>query len=725
MRSLSLLFVAVLALLAVTQAIPGCSFGNLDFSSIGNTDLYFYGSWTYVLRLCGSVSDSICLADTTTINSMLCQRRNNTVDNAWNLMTWNQNNGVWGADGTAVTYQLATGETCNAAITTPRSTTIRLQCNLAATTPYISSVTEPSTCQYQVILQTSLACTTNVACGFLGIDISPIFPNGNDLSYSTTTGTPYTWFLNMCGAVRDSGCRNDSTTANSMICQRRVDGADAYGIATYNQSAVTWSLVRSGANAGLSAISRTGEYCGAISANRVSHIKLVCDRSLASTGSYIAGITETSTCNYEVTVYTPHTCSFLPASTGTSNGVTSSWWPDTSSSCVFTPTNNPRRVLDFSSLKNSNDLVYEGFVGGNYYNVYFHLCGVVRDPQCLNDSTTYNSMICQASITNSRDNWALGTFSPNSMIWAELPYGAQYYQQTGEFCGAIQRSIVVEFRCKSSATRPVIVSAGEPSTCSYVMLIETNLVCNGTNEPVPTSNEEPLYRNCVYQLGTKQYDFKTINPANNEDLSIFVNTSASSQYNVYLKMCSIVKNIRCRSDTTSQKAMVCQQQLGLGDSYSIADYVENNMIWGQVPGEQKIRLKMINGEDCGSNKKRTLSIDFICDTRYSQPTILSFVEPLTCEYKMVVAANNILCKFDPSNPDGEGSSSSDNMNGGMVALIVIVIILGLILIIAACAAWRYYDRPTSYQKDSFEKNVEMQQSGEAQSYEHEASQSTV
>jgi hypothetical protein len=725
MRVLSLLLVTLLGLFTITSAIDGCGTGGVDFSPLNNYDLsYVQGGWTYVFRMCGIVRDNICLQDTTTINSMVCQRTNSTANNAWNLMTWSQGGtaGTWGYDAGAITYQMSTGEQCNSQITTPRSTTVRFECEAGATIPYIRTVAETATCQYQIYVRTSIACAA--PCSFLGVSLSSI----GEVSYAEPNNGQYTWVVNMCSNVQDAGCRNDTTTANSMLCQRRNDGADAYSIANYNASAIEFQVVPTGNNAGLLATTRTGEFCGAINANRVARIQLVCNT--AATTAYISGVTETSTCNYQVTVFTAATCPFVTTNPNNPTVTSSSWFPVQPTSCGFTASNT-NKYFDFNYLMNGPDLLYEGFIGGTYYNVYFHLCGVVRAPQCLNDSTTYNSMFCQTSVTNVNDNWSLGSFVPAEMIWAEIPYGVQYYKEAGEFCGATRRRSTVQWLCNPRVSRDTIISITEPSTCNYLMTIHTNSpsVCNGSNAIPITSNDDPLFPNCVYRVGNQQYDFKTLNPVDGSDLTLFVNNSGNVQ-NVFMRLCSRVSHTACRTDITSTNSMICQHIPNF-NAYSLADYNENNMIWNQVPNAQVIRLKMINGEECGSAKRRTVTVDFVCDKAYPTNAVIThYSEPFTCEYRLTVAASKIMCSYDYTNPDGASpgsSSSSNDITGGMVALIVIVIILGLIVVIGACAAWRYYDRPNAYQKNaSYEKNVEMQNAGgEGHSYEVEESQSTV
>jgi hypothetical protein len=370
-------------------------------------------------------------------------------------------------------------------------------------------------------------------------------------------------------------------------------------------------------------------------------------------------------------------------------------------------------------------MVYASYIGSTFYYTYMHLCGVVRAPQCLNDSTTYNAMICQSSATNIRDNYGMATFIAQDMEWVETSFGAQFVQRTGEFCGAVRRQVVVQFQCIPTAIVPQIISISEPYTCQYLIQIHTSLVCNGTNAPPVTSADSPLYTNCIYPVGNTQYDFKKINPLNG-DLTLYVNETGKTPYNIYLRMCDRITNRACLFDTTSTNSMICQiQAVTNGNAYSLADYNQNNMIFAPIPGQQIIRLRMINGELCGS-VPRTVTIDFKYDPSKSpnQNEIILFQELVTCQYYMQVVANSVMNAYDPNNPDHSKSTSSDDINGGMVALIVIVIILGLILLIAAIAIWRFYSRPYTFQKET--KGVEMHgEPSQNTGYEHEESQTAV
>jgi len=190
-----------------------------------------------------------------------------------------------------------------------------------------------------------------------------------------------------------------------------------------------------------------------------------------------------------------------------------------------------------------------------------------------------------------------------------------------------------------------------------------------------------------------------------------------------MRMCSRVTNRACLLDTTSTKSMICQiQAVTGGDAYSLADYNDNNMVFAPIAGQQVIRLRMINGELCGA-VPRTVTMDFSCDRSKASDQMTYFKELVTCQYYMQVAANSVMCDYDPNNPDGS-SKSSDSISGGMVALIVIIIILGLILLVAGIAAWRFYSRPYAFQKDN--KNVEMHgEPSHNTGYEHEESQTAV
>jgi hypothetical protein len=727
-------FLIVLLVIALCNAVNaqvagnGCSALGIDFTPLSSYTLSYHNvasNWTYVFRMCGNVNDdSICNGDSTSRGSMVCQRRTDPNANAWALATYTPASMYYTATRRGMSMQYTGGETCGAT-GQPRFLQINFNCEASATTPTITFAGEDSTCRYRIEVSSNIVCRDASFCNFNGYDFLNMFGQG-DLVYNTSN---HAFYFHMCSAtgVNNEYCRRDSSAASSMLCQMRRDGSDAFSLANWTPQQLTWSTLSGSTSTGLQIVAANGEFCGAVNASRTTRFNFVCDNSLNATYSYISGIAEVQTCVYEVTVRTLLVCTSYTASTALSWSSSSSWFADGPGSCTFSGYN-------LMPLYNYADLSWTGFVGNTYYNVFFHMCGTVRDANCLNDSTTYNSMICQQRYTDFTSNYALAHYLTRYTTSSLSRYGATVaIHEVGERCGGSNfgRSSVIEFVCNPTATYPgVITDVREIQTCVYTMTVQTSLVCNGTNAMPsgPSYTGTDPRSNCIHE---NTLDFTRLNPVDpNTDLDFFAVYPNNRTYNIYMRFCERVANRACRADTTATNSMVCQRRADGSEAFNLATYNTSYMSFVNLVDTSKtftgVRLRVTGGEVCGTGT-REITIDFRCNNTIAQRSavIISFAEPETCKYTMEVVANDFICPFlsEKNNPGGSASSGSDGLSGGMIALIVIVIIVGIAAIIAAIAAWKFYGSPFAFMAhNKGEKDIEMQHdNGHNTSYEHEES----
>jgi hypothetical protein len=640
------------------QPIANCGAYGVDLSSLSTADISgTLNGWTWVIRTCGAVSDAVCNNDTTSRNSSVCQRGATSASNAYGLSFWNHSAVVYSRTRSAIIQQLITGEMCGA---NPRQSIIYFECNASATTPFISFVREYYTCQYTFTVQTSLTCALpqEPSCTFDGVDLNPMFAGG-ELNFTNN----YRWYVRMCSSAPSNvNCSRDATANNTMVCQQRLDYSDNFGLATYNESTVQWQSIPTGPNAGLLITVPNGEFCSAVNNNRQSRILLLCDPTLGPRDSYIYAVSEVQTCIYQITIRTSYSCAAVrpTSSTGAGISLSSSWFPPSNggNNCSF-------NGVDYRNLFFSPDLSWGGFIGNTYYDFFFRMCGIVRNSQCLSDSSTYNSMICQVNPSNPRDIFALDYYVPERWTWSSTAYGTRYVSTAGEICNGRPRTTTIEFQCDNGDSRISSVTYDPTNSCNFYLIVKTNIVC--AVAPLPPSSTGPAAAvpDCVYN----GWDFKQLTARG--DLSLFV--MGGTNYTIFLKMCGVVSAPQCRRDSTATSAMVCQARTDALDSYSLGAYNPVTQNWTEYTNTSTITMLVDGGEMCGANPRRTL-VTFICDREYSTRTgnntgMVFFNETSTCFYATTVVANDIICPyFERSGANLTRSSSSSSTGGGVIAI---------------------------------------------------------
>jgi hypothetical protein len=166
---------------------------------------------------------------------------------------------------------------------------------------------------------------------------------------------------------------------------------------------------------------------------------------------------ESPTCTYTAVIQTNIVCTAAPAPPPPSTTI---------AGCGFNGKNlSPLSQYDLTATS-----------GG--YNWFFRSCAPVNATVCSGFPTT---QLCQQS---GGSVWDLAEFLPASntlATWSTISNGLQYVIQDGTVCGSYsataQRKLTVQYTCLSTATHPTTFTITEPSTCNYLLVVQTSLVC--------------------------------------------------------------------------------------------------------------------------------------------------------------------------------------------------------------------------------------------------------
>jgi len=97
-------------------------------------------------------------------------------------------------------------------------------------------------------------------------------------------------------------------------------------------------------------------------------------------------------------------------------------------------------------------------------------------------------MICQQNANQITDNIGIADYNilENIITTSPIPYGMRLAFANGEQCGAVPRTVNVDFLCDNtiSQDQSYLTQFTEPSVCQYDLQVRTSLVCNGNN-PAP------------------------------------------------------------------------------------------------------------------------------------------------------------------------------------------------------------------------------------------------
>ena len=336
--------------------VQSCSFGSVDLSTVATQDLLWYGNgYWWAIRPCGTVQTTgfcagqFCQATTTVSlynGTALVNYAGTGTDNTpiWAYVTSNNQQGV--------AQILQDGTSCGGNVGS-RQGVIYFLCNAAATTPYITNVTEAANtpCHYTAIIQTSAVCGVTAAqtqvigasvvstqCGGGIYDLTNLAANDitGTVGPTATDSTVYNYYISLCGTVKNTNLCVANNSVNASVCQVDASGFGyGYPLSTYNPTALPVVYTYNGN--GLSQIIQDGFACGG--EERLTNITLVCNAS--STTPYLSSVIESPTCHYTMTVQTNQVCGAAFTGVPVTTPSTGSSNPSISSSTGASPSDSP------------------------------------------------------------------------------------------------------------------------------------------------------------------------------------------------------------------------------------------------------------------------------------------------------------------------------------------------------------------------------------------------
>jgi len=322
------------------QTYTSCFAQGYDLTLLTGSDLFHSsGEYGWAIRPCGVVTTPGYCTDfpgqfcqgTTTISAVNISA--NVVSPVQSGARWAQvqTNGQYG-----VAQLVQDGRSCGAF---NRGGSIQYLCNPSATTPYISSITETTTCQYQAIIQTAAVCSQVPASGFsttVGTSIISSTCGGgiydltqlNSQDITATNLAGYAWSIRLCGPVSVSAPCYTTANPSTSICQ------SGNVLATYQPTVypVVYQYLAPGV---MSQIIQDGAGCA--NQNRLTNVTLVCNSS--ATTPVLTSMVESPICHYTFTVQTSAVCgpAFPPFVPTVPTSSTSSPPPNSSASFPSVP----------------------------------------------------------------------------------------------------------------------------------------------------------------------------------------------------------------------------------------------------------------------------------------------------------------------------------------------------------------------------------------------------
>ena len=668
------------AFIAAVAAQVTCGALGYDLSSLAGTDLSYTGmnggtTYTYWIRPCGIVNQTgycldqpgqFCQGNSTisTWNYTSVSSIHNSIGGIGNGPLWAQvtTNGQSG-----VAQMLQDGSMCDT-ITADNQGTIEFLCNATATTAFISSIIETTTCHFQAIIQTSLVCPTaalgiskapgsaiiSSECGGGIYDISSL--SAQDLQFNNIS--TYNWTISICGTVTSINLCN--STINTSICQ--VQAGQGYTLATYTPSIVpvVWQYNAPGS---LSQIIQDGAGCDG--QNRFTNVTMLCNTT-ATTPFMVSPVVENPQCHYTITLQTNAVCgtafavappapvsssaaafpapSSSAAAASSSAVVASSSGVAPSSSAVALSSSAAAAQVtcgalgyDLSSLAGT-DLSYTGMNGGTTYTYWIRPCGIVNQTgYCLDQPGQF----CQGNSTISTWNYTSVSSIHNSIggigngpLWAQVTTNGQsgvaQMLQDGSMCDTItaDNQGTIEFLCNATATTAFISSIIETTTCHFQAIIQTSLVC-------PTAalgiSKAPGSAIISSECGGGIYDISSLSA---QDLQ-FNNIST---YNWTISICGTVTSINLCNSTINTS--ICQVQAGQG--YTLATYTPSivPVVWQyNAPGSLSQIIQ--DGAGCDGQNRFT-NVTMLCNTTATTPFMVSpVVENPQCHYTITLQTNAV------------------------------------------------------------------------------------
>ena len=617
------------------------------------------GAAYYVFRPCGIVDNAVCQSQPTTNQSMMCQAYQGSTS-TYDLAIYNPALTTYTPTLTGIQMYIQDGDQC-AAIGAPRSLTVNFNCAQGGPVNSINfvSFTEASTCQYVANVTTPAVCRATRQGGICGVNAGGgqyyDFSLASGSEYSISTSSGYTYYFQPCGQVQNAQCNANPVTANSMLCQA-VNGAfTTYDIAYYDYNLVSWYKLTNG----WQMFVQDGSSCGGNGYQRALTVNFIC----ASAPSFL-NFTELTTCNYVAYITTPQACSPITqaGSTGLSlAGLTGASATGAPAYETITKCGGIYNLLPLSTT----DLVWSD----PNYSWYFRPCGAVSsNSNCTAAaaSTSGGWMLCQNSL-NGPGDYEGSTYNQYTAYWTTTRNGVLMTQSDGAGCGTAGARVTrAFFTCNTAATTAYITNITESPTCTYNIIVQTNLVC-----PVTTTT-----------CGGAGYDLSAVT-ALAGDIA-WVPSTAVSSYAWYFHPCGVVSNSQCQSNVLTQSAMMCQASQTSNTTYNVAVWAPQAATWTALP-QGGVQMVIQDGSTCDNyDFERVLTVNFQCG-QGGQAYYMNVTEVSLCNYLALVNLPQACSVYQTS------SSSSSSLSGGAIAGIVIgsivgaIILLGLLLVVC-CGA---------------------------------------
>ena len=694
----------------VPIAVPltKCHHQGYDLTNLTGVDLFYdNGTVIYAIHPCGTVTDPYyCTDQFDIVRGQFCAGANTIsianpnaafFDQAGRAALWAQleYDGQYG-----VAEILQDGTYCGA-IDADTEGTIIYVCNATATTPFISNVTELTTCHYQAVIQTAVICPqvppdgvsitkhTNIIsseCGGGIYNLSSI--SGVDIISAVFVDTAsflsanYSYVVRVCGTTSASSpCAEGASVCQLSEFENGTATGVNFTLAVWEPavSPVVWQYLDHGI---MSAILQDGEGCSFEEpADRLTNITFVCNSS--ATIPVIVNAVEQPLCTYTITVQTDAVCgpafaSFPPYSSSSSSSSATPFGSSSSSSSApfsgfgsssssYVPISVPLKECYHQGYNltelTGRDLYYTDGTS----NYVIHPCGAVTDPAYCEDLFGVSpGEFCDGyyTISISKASNAIDLAVNRGALWAQFDYdgevGVAQFLQDGTYCDAIQadREGTIEYVCNATATTPFISAVTEESLCHFRAVIQTAVICaqlplTGVSMTAGTNIVSPVCGGGIYDLSALT-GVDIVSP-------LIVDTLASVNYTYLVRVCGTLSSTQCSGDSS-----VCQIDesatgfsTGLNFTLAIWEPTVSPVLW-QFLGEGAMAIILQDGVGCGgvTAVNRLTNITFVCDTTATTPTIVSAVEHPTCSYDITIHTNAVCGAAFQVPPPATSSSSS-------------------------------------------------------------------
>ena len=328
---------------------------------------------------------------------------------------------------------------------------------------------------------------------------------------------------------------------------------------------------------------------------------------------YISSILELATCQYEAIIQTAAICSQVP-STGISQ---------TAGTTVIDGLCGGG-IYDLTSISNA-DIIGRSNTSTNTDLWGVRPCGPLSATNCSSGTS-----VCQIG-----GNYPVARYNPALQItlWQYGGPGvlSEISQNGDSGCTNQHRFANVTYVCNAAATTPIFISASEPVSCHYFLVIQTAAVCGvafSVTLPAPvvyssssTGVAGPVLTSCQYA----GYDLTSIS---GQDILF-----TSAPYAWAIRPCGVVTTPGyCNGE-------FCQSNTVISNNNFTARGVNVGPLWAQIQlnGQNGVAQYLQDGDACGDpNGDREGTIVYLCNQTATTPFIQSIQELTTCHYQAII-----------------------------------------------------------------------------------------